>query len=474
MDFNANYAERKALLEQAVKALETFYTETETFKVSADWDPQEIRQYIARYQFEEPQASSAVLKDVLEGLKKFAVHTPHPRYFGLFNPRAGFTAALADFITGMYNPQLAAWSHAPYANEVENYLVQKFGEKMGYAPDQIDGTFCSGGAESNITALLAALNFHFPEYRETGLQGINAQAVVYASSEAHHSILRAAMVAGLGKNAVREIPVNAQLQMDSQALEQQIERDRSEGKFPLMLAATAGTTGLGAIDDLSQSAEISRKNKLWFHVDAAYGGALMLVEAYHYLFQGIEQSHSITIDLHKWFSVPMAASLFLTSQAEILRQTFGLYTEYMPRKGNLNDVTDPYTHSMQWSRRFIGLKMYLPLAIYGWSGFKEMIVHQMNMGDRLRELLREAGWEVQNDSPMPIVCFDHPDLSPEAILKMNQIITREGQAWISVYPVRGKSTLRACITNYDTQEKDLLKLIRILEETRKRLLASMV
>ncbi|MEO1652962.1 MAG: pyridoxal-dependent decarboxylase, partial [Bacteroidota bacterium] len=429
MNFNADYSERKALLAQAVQALEAFYSDTESLKVSADWNPKEIRQYIARYQFDSPQASEQVLKDVLEGLKAYAVHTPHPLYFGLFNPRAGFSAALADFITAVYNPQMAAWSHAPYANEVENYLGQKFGEKMGYTPGKIDGTFCSGGAESNITALLCALNFHFPAYREEGLQGIKEKPIIYCSAEAHHSVLRAAMVAGLGKKAVVEIPTNAQLQMDTKVLEQQMEADLAQGKYPFMLAATAGTTGLGAIDNLGQCAAISQRYHLWFHVDAAYGGALVLAEEYRSLFAGIEQSHSITIDLHKWFSVPMAASLFLTSQPEILSQTFGLYTEYMPRRGTLNGVVDPYTHSIQWSRRFIGLKMYLPLAIYGWKGFEEMILHQMEMGDRLRELLEKEGWIIQNETPLPIVCFDHPDLTEEDILKMNQIITAEGQAW---------------------------------------------
>lgn len=182
-----------------------------------------------------------------------------------------------------------------------------------------------------------------------------------------------------------------------------------------MIIGTAGTTGAGAIDDLKELGVISKQYNLWFHVDAAYGGAIVVNPKYLEWAKGIENSDSITVDIHKWFSVPMGASLFLTRPKNILHQTFNVSTNYMPEDGDPNKVIDQYVHSIQWSRRFIGLKIYLPLAVYGWKGFDKAILHQVEIGNQLRDLLEENGWEIKNDSKFPIVCFSHSSLE----IKMN-------------------------------------------------------
>ncbi|MEM9722785.1 MAG: pyridoxal-dependent decarboxylase, partial [Bacteroidota bacterium] len=436
---------RKEVWDFLLPRLESYYANTQQVHVSPPMKVREIQSYSRALPFDQPHSVEEVIEHVIHGLTTYSVHTPHPSYFGLYNPRSQFSGIIADLITATFNPQLAAWSHAPFANEIERYVIEEFGQKFGYPEASIDGTFCSGGAESNLTALLCALNQAFPEYDKHGIVGTEKEPVIYCSSESHHSLAKAARMAGLGAQSVREIAVDANLRMNLEKLKEGVGQDRKEGRLPLMLVGTAGTTGAGAVDNLMDLPEIAQVEGLWYHVDAAYGGAAILSESHPSLFTGIEKSDSLTLDLHKWFSVPMGASLFITPHKRILNQTFGIKTAYMPEDGDPNQVADPYTHSAQWSRRFMGLKMYFPLAIHGWQGLQEMIEHQLEMGDSLRNMLTSKGWTIANRSPLPVVCVSHPDFPPELPLQefVDQV-NATGKAWISVYPIHGKPTIRVC------------------------------
>ncbi|MFK7906037.1 MAG: aspartate aminotransferase family protein, partial [Chitinophagales bacterium] len=301
-----------------------------------------------------------------------------------------------------------------------------------------------------------------------GILGIGKLPIIYCSQESHHSIAKAAKATGLGTQAVRSIAVNEALQINTELLQEQIKKDRQNGHQPFMVIGTAGTTGVGAIDDLEALYQITNQENLWFHVDAAYGGAAVISQKYKSHLAGIQLSDSITLDIHKWFSVPMGASLFLTKKTNILHQSFGIKTKYMPKDGDATVVTDPYTHSIQWSRRFIGLKTYLPIAIYGWKGYEETIDHQIEMGNLLRDLLREKGWAIKNDTHLPIVCFTHPDFksNPDAASNLVEKVVNSGKAWFSVYPIAGETTLRVCITNYATTSIEVQELVDLLEEYR--------
>lgn len=456
-------SQRTAILKAVTAELETVYNKPDTVIVSKELDTENITNMVNAFPFEASNDPKEVMLHVVEGLKKHAVHAPHPSYFGLFNPRPNFPSVMADVINSYLNPQLAAWSHSPYAVEIEHLVIKEFGLKFGYAKDSIDGTFCTGGAESNLTAVLSALNRHYPAMAEVGLLGLNKKPTIYCSTESHHSIEKAAKVAGLGRASVKSVPVDSDLRMNIEALRDQIEADRKNGCHPLMVVGTAGTTGAGSIDDLEKISKISEAYGLWFHVDAAYGGAAILTELKPF-FKGIEKSDSITLDLHKWFSVPMATSLFLTNDTTILHKTFAVKTDYMPADGDQVHQIDAYIHSIQWSRRFIGLKIYLPLAVFGWDGYAKIISHQTEMGNQLRNLLQKDGWLIKNETALPIICFTHPDFQEnnELISALVDDLVYSGETWLSAYPIDGILTVRACITNYATQVEDLEKLTRVL------------
>src|SRR5207237_6234727 len=165
----------------------------------------------------------------------------------------------------------------------------------------------------------------------------------------------------------------------------------------------------GAIDPLPDLARFCRAEELWFHVDAAWGGAAIISPRLRSHLAGIDAADSITCDAHKWFSVPMGAGMFFCRHPEVVGEAFWAHASYMPGK-TAGATVDPYTSSIQWSRRFMGLKLFLSLAHHGESGYVEMIEHQSRMGDVLRDSIARAGWRIVNRTPLPLVCFTRDGL----------------------------------------------------------------
>ena len=461
---NFDLHNRKKVLASALERIERYYQNTNEFKASPSLDTRFIRDLIDGMNLNEGGMPQEAINHVLDGLEKFSVHTPHPKYFGLFNPRPNFAGILADIITAYYNPQLAAWSHAPFAVEIEAKVINELASRFGYTKQTSDGVFTTGGAEANLTALLCALNNKYEEYSLEGISVLDKKPIVYCSEEAHHSVQKAARTVGLGYNSVRTIKVDKNLKLDVEDLNRELnELDRNNHE-PLIIIGTAGTTGTGAIDDLASLNKICKDHDVWFHVDAAYGGAAVLSKNLKQNLDGIQDSDSITFDAHKWMSLPMGTSMFITSHNQILNKTFRINTEYMPKEAGTLNVTDPFSHSIQWSRRFNGLKVYLSLLIYGWQGFDKIINKQMKMGEILKDKLIENGWTIKNKTPFPVVCFTDSlyESDPNFTSTILDSILTNGDAWISVYPVNGIPCFRACITNYTTSEQDIDELVNEL------------
>ena len=458
--------ERKAIWDELGRILEDYTTAVGTLPVTPELNPEKIRALLAPCDFLHPMDALDALRLAANGLQNYQVHTPHPRYFGLFNPAPSTMGIAADALVAGFNPQLAAWSHSPFAVEVEQHLVRALGSHFGYSARVVDGVFASGGMEANHTAILAALTNRFPEFATKGLRALQAQPVFYCSSESHHSFLKAARLCGLGMDSMRHVEVDSQLRMNPKALQMGIERDTANNFAPFLIVGTAGTTNAGIIDPLSALADIASKHHVWYHVDAAWGGGVAFVPELQLLLNGIERADSITFDAHKWLSVPMGAGLFLTRHNTILDQTFRVATAYMPKDAAGLDIVDPHLHSMQWSRRFIGLKVFLSLLAAGWEGYADAIRHQIKMGDVLREGLKQAGWHIANETPLPVVCFAKPGATAAEHERIVSKIVRSGKAWISTTLLAGDRTvLRACVTNFRTQESDVAALIRDLSES---------
>ena len=426
-------------------------------------DDAALAERLARYDFLTPLPLEQVAADLFEVLGHGVVRTDSPRYFGLFNPPALPAAAAGDLITAAVNPQLAVWSHAPAAVEIERKLARLFAGLAGWPETESAEMFTSGGAEANHTACLAALARRYPDWARRGLAAAHPKPVMFVSAEAHLAWIKIARSVGLGADAVRLVPTMDGLRMSAEAVAQAIAAEPDVD--PFLIVATAGTTAHGAIDDIAGIAALARVHGAHLHVDAAWAGAALLLPERRDLFAGIEQSDSITIDPHKWLCVPMGAGLYLARDWAPLEQAFTVSTGYMPSASI--ERRDPYLHSLQWSRRTIGLKLFTALATSGLEGARERIRRQIAMGAQLRAGLLADGWRVLNDTPLPLLCFGPGDDTggDDAVRAIEQGVVGSGEAWISSVRLRGRLALRACITSYETSEADIETLLRRLRLT---------
>ena len=466
--------ERADLWQRVVVAVERHWAGVNDNRVAPVLDPDGIRERLGVLDFVDGMPMHEAFDFAVSGLTEQQVHTAHRRYFGLFNPSPSTMGVAADTLVAAFNPQLAAWSHSPFAVEVERYLTKELGSRFGFERDDADGVFTSGGAEANHTAVLTALVDRIPEYRSAGIDPAEGRPTMYVTAEAHDSLRKAASLSGIGFSSVRTVPTDGSLRMDVAALAEMIASDRGAGRRPFLVVGTAGTTSAGVIDPLHDIAAVAARDEVWFHVDAAWGGAAALSASASRLVDGIARADSITFDAHKWLSVPMGAGIYLTRHRTALSKTFGTDNAYMPRDAAgfdaSLDLIDPFSHSIQWSRRFTGLKLFLTLAVAGWSFFEQLIDHQIRLGDSLRQILNERNWEVVNDTRLPVVCVVDRTSGPQDRGRIDALVrhvVNRGRVWVSSARLSdGRACIRACITNFATDETDLIALANELDQAR--------
>jgi aromatic-L-amino-acid decarboxylase len=455
---------REKLLNLAAARINEFIERTPRLPVAPAVTGGAIREHLRRYDFEVARKSEDVLEDCVEMLTRWGFHVTHPRYFGLFNPSVAFMGVLADELVAAFNPQVGVWHHSPIACEIELHLVNYFLRLYGLSGERGGGSFTSGGSEANLMGVLLALARAFPEAPQHGLASLPGRPTIYASRESHHSFVKIAAQCGLGREAFRCVEVDDDLKLDLRALAGAVARDRDEGFLPLLVVGTAGATGSGIIDPLPRIADFCAAESLHFHVDAAWGGAVILSDKLKGHLSGIERADSITVDPHKWMSVPMGAGLFLCRDRSGLSTIFGTHTGYIPRSAEAFD--EPFMHSPQWSRRFIGLKLFMSLAAAGREGYAATIERQTELGETLRRMLADCGWRIRNKTPLPLVCFSDPNLGDQEHLSLAADIVAAGKAWISTTILQGSIVLRASVTSYRSSESDLEALLKELERAR--------
>jgi glutamate/tyrosine decarboxylase-like PLP-dependent enzyme len=421
--------------------------------------------------------AARVLDDLCTELVDKGFHVPAANYFGLMNPTPTYMAVLAEALVAALNPQLASLARSQLASKIENETVRWIGERIGWQVP-FDGTFTSGGNEANFSALALALANHFPASIEDGVASIGAQPIVYASAEAHHSLDKSVGLLGLGRKALRRIPITDHVQLDPVLLRKQIESDRSAGYRPFCVVATAGTTNSGAIDDLHALADICESYGLWLHVDGAYGAAAVFSDKHRNLVAGIERADSVTIDPHKWLAMPFAAGVVLTRHPHALRDAFEVSTPYMPKLQGAT-LIDNFKVSTQWSRRMNSLKLYLTLRVHGRSAYEELIERQLDLASKAAQWFHHSEeFELAAPQVLPILNFrlrgiNEADL-PAAHARLVEEVTRDGQRWISQTYVSGQSVLRMMIISYLTSEEHVRALQQTLTQAARAVRAELV
>ena len=467
MRFDFDSATRRKLGYRLIDHVDDYFTSLPDRKVQL---PADLRTYGVLDDLlpETEEDPISVLDNVCREMIDKGFHIPAANYFGLMNPTPTYMGFLAEALVAALNPQLATLARSQLASKIELETVRWMAERVGWRSD-FGGTFTSGGNEANFSGLALALAAKFPHAIDEGVAAIGGQPVVYGSTESHHSLDKSAGLLGIGRKALRRIPVDDKLQMDPAQLEEAIEDDRRTGRKPFCAVATAGTTNSGIVDDLVAIADVCRRHQLWLHVDGAYGASAVFSDKHRYLVRGIELADSITIDPHKWLAVPFAAGVVLTRHPKILETAFSVAAPYMPKAAGAR-LPDNARVSTQWTRRMNSLKLWLTLRVHGRKAYEDHIDQQLQLARSFAAWIEKSEhFQLAAQPMLTIVSFRMKSngLGAQQMAALHseiaEEVTRDGQRWISDTVVNGESVLRMMIISYLTEERHLQDLQVALE-----------
>jgi len=421
-------------------------------------DIEALRRELEGFDFAATRPLTELLDWSIGMLEHGLTHLTHPRYFGLFNPAPTFPAQCADRLVAAFNPQVASSATSPAAVALEAHVIRSVAQRAGF-PAGAGGHFTSGGSEANYTAMLCALTRAHPGFAVDGARAFAGQPVFYVSKECHHSWVKIAHQAGIGRSAARLVATDGRGRLSVSALEQAIAADLAGGCVPFLLVASAGTSNAGMLDPLEACADLAAQHQLWYHVDAAWGGAMIASERLRCVLKGLERADSATIDAHKWFATTMGCGMFLVRDPTALTASFQVAASYMPsHKPSL----DPYMNTAQWSRRFLGLRLFLSLAAAGWAGHAAHIERAVAQTAWIRGELERRGWSIVNDSPFALLNV----VPPAALGDPKTVVARvlaSGRAWVSLARFEERDVIRICVTHGETGDADLAILIASLD-----------
>ena len=389
--------------------------------------------------------------DVLNDFRDIAEWSrpTHGRFFGYVFGSGDPVGAVGDFLASTLNQNAVAWRSAPAAVAIEQVLIGWLADAVGCTGFR--GSFCGGGSAANFMGLAMAREAKAPA-REKGAQ----PAIVYASSEVHMSIPKAMSLLGLGSDNLRRVPVDDAFRLRVDALEDAIANDRAAGRKAIAIVATAGTVNTGAIDPLPELARIARREDLWLHIDGAYGALAAL--AVPERFAAIGECDSISLDAHKWLYQPVDCGCLLFRDREAARRTFSDTGDYV--KALSQDPVEGFAYfdeSMELSRRFRALKLWLSLRYHGRKAFRESIARDLSHAQLLAEIVQqEPALELLAPVTLSAVCFRHRSADNQALLNS---ILRRGKVYLSNATIGGHFALRACFVNHRTVEADVRSIV---------------
>lgn len=380
-----------------------------------------------------------------------------PRFFGYVGSSGLEVGVLAEALSASHDVNLASLAAA--ATMVEQQTIGWVGEFVGFG--RVGGVVTSGGMVSNLTALAVAREQALPGSRRTGLDG---RGTLYVSAEAHSSIDRSAELLGIGSESVRAIPIDAHRRMDVTALDAQIGADLAEGRVPIAVVATAGTTLTGAVDPLAEIAVVCQQRGVWFHVDGAYGLPAAATESAGHLFMGIDLADSATIDAHKWLYVPKACGILLVRDPDALRHTFAHEASYM-----VDAAENPVDRTLEYSRPFRSLKLWTAFRAHGAEGFRSALQSNLDVARRLADRVRaQPDLELMVEPQLSIVPFRHVPARGSFDAHNAELARRmqeEGDVYVTSAVIDGMTVLRPCVTNFRTTDADIEALIETVLRT---------
>lgn len=370
-----------------------------------------------------------------------------------------YTAALGDYIAAVTNRYAGVFYASPGAVRLENALIRWVAKLVGFQ-EGFGGNLASGGSIANLIAIAAAREVARAREKDPG------NWAIYICQQAHHSILKALKVTGLDACALREIPLDEDYRMDMRLLRKQIRKDKKEGLLPFLLCANAGSTDVGAVDPLEEMAKIAKEFKLWFHVDAAYGGFFLLTREGKEKLKGIEQADSVILDPHKGLFLPYGLGVVLVKNVKYLLAANNFDANYMQDAFNADDEFSPSQLSPELSKHFRGLRMWLPLKLHGIKPFAANLEEKLLLARYFYERVRGLGFKTGPWPDLSVVIFWYEPDSGEPNDFNRRILARvqeDGRLFISSTTIDKKFLLRFAALSFRTHLPQVHLLLDQLE-----------
>ena len=424
--------------------------------------PGEIRD---RFKSAVPAAGTnlaAVHEEFLESILPFSTGNVHPGFMGWVHGGGNPAGMLGEMLAAGLNANLGGRDHMPI--EVEKQITRWVREIFDF-PEEATGLFVTGTSMANLIGVLVARTATLgANSRRTGIKGAQKQLVAYTSSAAHGCVAQALEVSGIGSNALRLIETDDLHRMDVGMLERAIISDRQEGLLPFLIVGTAGSVDVGAIDDLAAIAHVARNEKLWFHVDGAYGALAVLAPEISARLKGIESADSIAFDFHKWGQVPYDAGFVLVRDGTLHHDTFASRPGYLARdsRGLAGGSPWPCDFGLDLSRGFRALKTWFTLKVHGTEKIGAVIAKTCTLAQYLEsKIADEPELELLAPAQLNIVCFryrsdDSDRVNSEIVVALHE----SGLAAPSVTTLAGQVAIRAAIVNHRTETRDIDALVQ--------------
>jgi aromatic-L-amino-acid decarboxylase len=391
-----------------------------------------------------------------------SINTASPGYLA-YVPGGGLLhAAVADLISDSVNRYVGLFGAAPGLAQIEVNVLEWFREMVGFPPEA-GGILTSGGSLSALTALITARRERLPENFLSG--------VIYVSDQAHHSLEKAALLAGFPASNVRKLPTDERFRLGAETLDAAVEDDRRQGLTPFLAVASAGTTNTGAVDPLDELAEAARRHGLWFHVDAAYGGFFLLTEEGRKILRGIERADSVVLDPHKSLFLPYGTGALLVRDAEALRRTHSLAADYLPGSWAGGEGVDFCEISPELTRPFRGLRIWLPLKMHGAGAFREALEEKLALARWASEELKKIeGIEILAEPQLSTLAFrlNPGGLPAEELNRLNRRfmkrINDRKRVLLTGTLLRGELVIRICVLSFRTHRDRMESCLEDIRE----------
>src|SRR3989440_1848626 len=388
------------------------------------------------------------------------LHVDHPRFFAFVPGPNNFVSTMADALAAGFNIFNGTWLGGSAAAAVELGIVRWLCRICGF-PDAAGGLFLSGGSMANLTALVAA--------RYSLLKDRVEGATVYFSDQTHSSVERALRVIGFLPEQMRKLPSDDNFRLSIQTLRATIADDRAKGLRPFCVIANAGTTNTGAVDPLNELADLAAKEKLWLHIDGAFGAAAVLSERGKELLKGLERADSISLDPHKWLFQSFECGCVLVRDAALLKSAFQIKADYLRDVHRSVEEFNPCDYGVQLTRSFRALKVWLSLQTFGLAAFREAITRGFELAELAeRELRARKGWEILSPAQVATVCFRFGNRA-ELQTQLVDAMMKDGYALLTSTELRGAVSLRLCTINPRTTEQDIVETVKRLDNFARKL-----